>query len=438
MRELIHDMPLLRLLICCSGLLFATPLAALAQGPPPFELDSSGKSRSTQVVGMQLGLRDLGANDSEFEGRTLSGATLNRSQENGVAATGRLIMFPLGIAGVLLTTAGGPILSVQPQGSGSRSILVHESPSVTPGLYAPYVDAGTYFFDITCPNIVCNQWLESPIESRAESSFDHAAGTLELDASVVTPDYGVEDDTQDTYHQINATAVARLGDWIYVTGAGATATVGVAATLPVALDAPDDDPDDVFPSEWITQGSGDLRTLGCLGPLEPWVSQRTMFRFDINLTKWTFGEVCEEEGEGGEPVCNNKWVGDSLGTHTVSRTRNMRTNNCDTVLTLDASDTGALAGSTQLEVELPTNQWVQLNVTASTEAGCGGAMNCNMDARTSAPISVTIDSSNGELVAWRGIAGLTRVPEPGAVLSMATAVFTLSGLARRRSRSGGE
>lgn len=428
-----NTMHALRLFVFPLTLLLAT--TAAAQGPPPFELESD-LSRSTQVVGMQLGLRDLeglGANESEFEARSQSGGTLNRSQENGIAGTGRLIMFPLGTSTPLLPVAGGTVLPVQPSDSGSRSYLVLESPSVTGGFMAPYVEVGTYDFDIDCSGSSCPQWLEGPIQSRAESSFNHAAGTLELDASVVTPDYGVEDDTQDIYHQLSSTAFARLGDWIYVTGAGATATVTVAATLPVALDEPDDDTSG--PLDWITQGSGDLRALGCNGPVEPWVSQRTQFRFDIDLTQWTFEEVCEEEGEGGEPVCNDEWVDTSLGTHTVSRTLDMRTNNCDTSLTLDLSDTGALPGSTQLQVELPTNLWVQLFVTASTNAGCGGAMACNLDAQTSGAITVSVDSPNGELVSWRGIAGASQVPEPGDAASIAAALAALGWLSRRRSES---
>lgn len=419
--------------------LFATPFAAMtavAQGPPPFELDGDA-SRSTQVVGMQLGLRDLegsGANESEFEAQSQYGATLNRTQESPVAGTGRLVMFPVGTSAPLLPVAGGTVIPVQPSDSGASSYLVLESPSVSGGFWAPYVQIGTYDYDISCSSTVCSQWLEGPIQSRAESSFDHAAGTLEMDASVVTPDYGVEDDTQDIYHRINSTAFARLGDWIYVTGAGATATVTVAATLPLDLEEPDDDADDgVGPSNWITQGSGDLRALGCLGPVEAIVGQSTRFRFDIDWTRWTFEEVCEEEGEGGEPVCNDEWVDTSLGTHTVSRSLDMNSNHCDTGLTLDLSDTGPLPGSTQLEVELPTNQWVQLYVTASTEAGCAGAMACDLDARTSAPIAVTIDSPNGELVAWRGIAGLTLAPEPGDAASIAAALCGIAFLHRRRA-----
>jgi hypothetical protein len=384
---------------------------------------------------MQLGLRDrdgFGESETEFEARSQFGATLNRSQENAVAATGRLVMFPVGTSAPLLPVAGGTVLPVQPSDSGTTSFLVLESLSVTGGFWAPYVQVGAYDYDINCSSSICSQWLEGPITSRAESSFDHAAGTLEADASVVTPDYGVEDDTQGIYHALRSTAFARLGDWIFVSGAGETATVTVSATLPVALDEPDDDADDGGPSSWITQGSGDLRALGCNGPVEPWVSQRTQFRFDIDLTQWTFEEVCEEEGEGGEPICNDEWVDASLGTHTVSRELDMRTNNCDTGLTLDLSDTGAVPGSTQLEVELPTHQWVQLYVMASTDASCGGAMACDLDARTSAPIAVSVTSPNGELVAWRGIAGLTQVPEPGSAFSIAAALAALARMRRRR------
>ena len=419
-------------MLAIAGTVAAT--TAAAQGPPPFDLPDDA-SRSVQVVRMQLGLKDpeeASANFDEMKADSQFQATLNRTTlGDGARATGRLIMFPLGISGVLLPTAGGPLLSVQPEGSGTRSILVHESPSVTPGLYAPYVDAGTYGYDITCSGVVCSQWLESPIESRAESSYDHADGTLEVDASVVTPDYGVSDDTEDIYHALRSTAFARLGDWIYVTGAGATATVTVAATLPVALDAPDDDPDDVSPSEWITQGSGDLRDLLCNDPVEPTVIQYTRFRFDIDVTRSAFEEVCEDDDEGGNPVCNDEWVDTPIGTHTVIREREMHTVGCESSLALVSSDTGALPGSTQLQVQIPTNEWVQLSVTTSTDADCEGAMACSLDAQTTGPIEVSVTSPNGELVAWQGVAGVTRVPEPEWAGGAAIAAVAM--LARRRA-----
>ncbi len=429
-----HTMPMLRPLLLITGLLVST--TALAQGPPPFELPDDA-SRSVQVVRMQLGLSDpeeASPNFDEMRADSQFQMTLNRTTlGNGVSGTGRLLMFPLGIATVLLPTTGGPLLSVQPQDSGTRSILVLESPSVTPGLYAPYVPVGTYGYDITCSGVVCSQWLESPIESRAESSYDHVGGTLEVDASVITPDYGVTDDTEGLYHALRSTASARLGDWIFATGTGETAMVVVAATLPVAIDAPDDDPDDVTPSEWITQGSGDLREVFCNDPIEPNVIQYTRFRFDIDLTRWSFQEVCEDDGEGGEPVCNDEWVDVPLGTHTVSREREMHTFGCEGGLDLVSSDTGTLPGSTQLELEIPTNEWVQLYVTTSTDSDCEGAMACNLDARTSAPISVTLDSPNGELVAWQGIAGVTPVPEPGGATSLAAAIGAIASLVRRRA-----
>ncbi len=413
---------------------------ASAQGPPPFELDGDA-SRSTQVVRMQLGLRDLdgfGPNETEFEARSPFQATLNRTQENAGAATGRLVMFPVGTSAPLLPVAGGPVLPVQPSDSGTTSFLVLESPSVTGGFWAPYVQVGTYDYDITCSSVVCNQWLEGPIESRAESSFDHAAGTLEVDASVTTPDYGVTDDTQDIYHALRSTAFTRLGDWIYVTGAGETATVTVAATLPVSLDKPDDDADDVNGlSNWITQGSGDLRDIPCNDPIEPTVIQYARFRLDFEVTRWTFEEICEDEddGEGGEPTCRDEWVDAPLGTHTVIREREMHTVACESSLALVPSDSGALPGSTQLQIEVPTNEWVQLYVTTSTDADCEGAMACALDAQTTEPIAVSVTSPNGEIVAWQGVAGLVRVPEPGDGASIAAALAGLAWLSRRQGES---
>jgi len=408
--------------------------AAHAQGPPPFELEEDA-SRSVQVVGMQLGLNDPDdtvASLPDMTADSLFQVTENHTTlGNGIRGTGILRMFPLGTEFTLLPSPFGLLLNVQPQDSGSRSIMVYESPSVTPGLYAPYVDVGTYFFDITCSAPNCNQWLESPIESRAESSYDHADGTLEVDASVETPDYGVTDDTEDLYHALRSTASARVGDWIHATGAGETATVTVAATLPLDLDEPDGDADDqIGLSHWETQGSGDLRELGCFDPIEPTVIQYTRFRFDIELVRWRFEQLCEFDEELGEEVCTEEWVDEPLGVHTVMREREMHTVACESALELVSSDTGALPGSTQLQVEIPTGEWVELSVTTSTDANCEGAMACDLDAQTSAPIEVTVDSPNATVAAWRGIAGLTRVPEPGALAGSIAALAVMLGARR--------
>jgi len=392
-------------------------------------------SRSVQVVRMLLGLLDHeepASTDTEVEAKSPFQTTLNRRQENGLGGTGRLVMFPTGVAWTALFTVNGLVLPTEITEDGSGSFVVREEPNVTPGLLAPYLMIGTFDYAIRCGGTICHQFIEGPIESRAESSYAHVAGTLELDAGVETPDYGVTDDTEGLYHSISSTASARLGDWIYATGPGATATVVVDATLPVELDEPDAVVGNGGPSDWVTQGSGDLRSLGCNSPVEPNVFQFTRFRLDFELSRWTFEEVCEEDGEGGEPICNDEWVETMLGTQTVGRTREMVTGNCVTGLELIPSDTGALPGSAQIQVQVPTNEWVQLYVTTSTDARCEGAMACALDARTSSPIEVSVTSPNATLAAWHGVAGLTPVPEPGGAATLGAALGALVTLGRRR------
>lgn len=424
--------PLRPVLFILAGLLSST--TALAQGAPPFELDGEA-SKSVQVVRMSLGLLDHeepASTDTEVEAKSPFQTTLNRRQENGLGGTGRLVMFPTGVAWTALFTVNGPVLPTEITEDGSGSFVVRESPNVTPGLLAPYLTIGTFDYAIRCGGSICHQFIEGPIESRAESSYAHVAGTLELDAGVETPDYGVTDDTRGVYHSISSTASARLGDWIYATGPGATATVVVDATLPVVLDEPDAVVGNGGPSDWVTQGSGNLLTLGCNSPIEPNVFQFTRFRLDFELSRWTFEEVCEEDGEGGELICNDEWVETLLGTQTVGRTREMTTGNCATGLELIPSDTGALPGAAQLQVQIPTNEWVQLYVTTSTDARCEGAMACALDARTSSPIEVSISSPNATLAAWHGVAGLTPVPEPGSAATLAAALAALVSMGRRR------
>lgn len=95
---------------------------ASAQGPPPFALPGDA-SRSTQVVRMQLGLRDpdgVAPSETVLEARSPFQQTLSRTQENRAAATGILSMFPLGTLVSLLPVAGGSVIQLQPSDSGSR------------------------------------------------------------------------------------------------------------------------------------------------------------------------------------------------------------------------------------------------------------------------------------------------------------------------------
>jgi hypothetical protein len=93
----------------------------------------------------------------------------------------------------------------------------------------------------------------------------------------------------------------------------------------------------------------------------------------------------------------------------------------------DAS-TGSLASSLTLQVDVPTNQWTRVSASASAEASCIGPFSCNLHATMPAQISIT--SPNGTLVAWHGIAGLTRVPEAehGGIAALAM----LGWMLRRR------
>ena len=96
---------------------------------------------------------------------------------------------------------------------------------------------------------------------------------------------------------------------------------------------------------------------------------------------------------------------------------------------VSAEDLGSLVPSLVLQIDVATNEWSRVSASTSARASCLGPFACNLDA--SAPAQISVTSPNGTLVAWHGIAGLVRVPEPecGFVASLGA----LAWLARRRA-----
>jgi hypothetical protein len=99
-------------------------------------------------------------------------------------------------------------------------------------------------------------------------------------------------------------------------------------------------------------------------------------------------------------------------------------------LEVNAESTGSLAPSLTLQVDVPTNQWTRVGASATAEASCLGPFSCDLHAIMPAQLSIT--SPNGTLVAWHGIAGLTRVPEPEH--GVVAALGAIAWLARSRTR----
>jgi hypothetical protein len=93
---------------------------------------------------------------------------------------------------------------------------------------------------------------------------------------------------------------------------------------------------------------------------------------------------------------------------------------------------GALAPSLTVQLDVPTNQWSRVSASTSVRATCLGPFACDLD--VSAPAQISATSPNGTLVAWHGIAGLTRVPESeqGFVSALGAVAWLAAARTRRR------
>jgi len=229
---------------------------------------------------------------------------------------------------------------------------------------------------------------------------------------------------------VEAVAGAEIEDWVYVTGAGGTATLLVHATLAGALDVP---PVPVNEDDWITSVYGDVRnvdpctdqTLTSDELLRPEGGQSDRVGVSLGIASGY-----QQSGENWFPTL---YEGESLEVERRSDLEWVLEEpefpGCSgELLEVVAKSTGSLASSLTLQVDVPTNQWSRVSASATAEAKCVGPFSCNLHAIMPAQISIT--SPNGTLVAWHGIAGLTRVPEAdhGGIAALAT----LGWMLRRR------
>jgi hypothetical protein len=287
-------------------------------------------------------------------------------------------------------------------------------------------------------------WLEGALESKATSGFDVPGGTLDVSASVESPDYGVNLDLGSAgtyYHGIEARGSAFLNDWVYVSGPASMATVVVTASIAAEDDPPEWIVGESTEERWLTQGYGDLRLVGAFNPgtgdlLPSTVYQNTSLRVDLWLEQWTFEQVCEPLDDEGNEFCYDDWVGEIVAEEVALREREILLDyelvGFDTIATYLNSDTGPLPPTLTAQATVPTGGWIEVSASVAAEADCEGAQNCNLDVYTNDPVQLEITSPDGSLVAWRGIAGLTRVPEPAGGGSIAVAIAALFVLARRR------
>lgn len=407
--------------ILCISLLAAS---ARAQGPPPFEFEEPGEA--SQIVEMFLAIHDV---HEPYDGVTSVASDdelrLVVNRNDGDADQGSLLICPTG--------------SCTPLPFGGTTVY----PGETTGSYWVIGDGAPYTTGLYYAN---NSGAATPltyVKGEADSSYDLSAGTMDVDVEVITPDYGEYRESVGE-HGIDAEGNVLIHDWVYVDGAGPTATVHVSATIDPFVDSPVQGTSDEF---WTTEAYGDVRTVDPDSPsgldpdlLEPTLTQSARLEVRLDIDEWFFEEFCE--GEGEDVFCFEEWVSQSAASASALR---------ENYLYLDwvyppspdppfpdlvPDDTDTLAGTLATQATIETGQWVEVSAQVIATVDCEGAFACDLDASTGDPVQISITSPDGTLVAWHGIAGLTRVPEPDAAGSIATAIAVIGALARRSPRRG--
>jgi hypothetical protein len=417
--------------LVAAAFVFATN--ADAQGPPPFELDDPG-SASQRVNIVPSANQDDGTHQIEIFPAPLGGEQ-TRAQSGAGAEHGRLWTIPASTAFVLFPGQPGELIGAPlPEGAGTRSFVVFEDPITGNGSTAPYLFAGEHYYDAQCSTATCG-YLDGGLKSEAESSFDLAGGAVAARAEADTPDYGrryydAAPGGGDIYnHRIEANAAAQIQDWVYVTGPGATATLAISASLAATIDTP---PAPVTNEDWTTPVYGDIRnfdpctdqTLTSNELLRPSGAREDELSISLSIAAGFAGQVpsiTDSASLDAERVADLHWA-DEEGFPDCS----------DDFAEVTQDSVGAPAPSLSLQLDVPTNAWARVSVSTSAQASCEGPFACDLD--VSAPAQIAITSPNGTLVAWHGIAGLTRVPEPehGVVAALGAIAWLARGRTRRR------
>jgi hypothetical protein len=412
--------------------------SARAQGPPPFALDAPGSA--SQRVDIEASVeQDDGTHKIEIYPVLPDGGEQTRGQSGAGSEHGRLWTVPGSTSYAILPNGGGGVSSAPlPEGYGTRSFLVFEDPITTPGSLAPFLLAGEHYYDAQCSTATCG-FLEGGLQSESESSFDVPGGALMAHVDADTPDYGrryfdASPSGGDIYnHLVEAAATAEIEDWVYVTGAGATATLVVQATLAGDLDSP---PVPVNAEDWTTPVYGDVRSANPCSDqvltsnelLRPEGGQSNRVGASLSIASayqqasgnW-LPALHESQSIEVERRSDLEWVEEEGFPGCGGET-----------LEVNGESTGSLASSLTLQMDVPTNQWTRVAASATAEASCLGPFSCDLHAIM--PAQLTITSPNGTLVSWHGIAGITSVPEPEH--GLVGALGALAWLARGRARRG--
>lgn len=415
--------------------------AAQAQGTPPFTISNPGSA--SQFVHMEVSAEsDDGTHQVEIYPGP-GGFEQSRSQSGTFARHGHLSMIPGVVDFVIFPSGGGSSTSAPlPNDFGFRSFLIFEDPVTLPSANSPFLFAGEVFFDAQCGTFTCGYLdgslgKDGPIESDGESSFNFVAGQIAAEVSASTPDYGrryydaAPGGGPTHEHVVDATATAQIQDWVFVTGAGATATLVVSASIAASLDVP---PVPVTDEDWTTPVYGDIREFN------PCADAVTTSDELLDPSGLLSNEVQVSLAiDSGYQQVGQNWVPSIQGGQSLEVERSSDLHWADEEGYPDCSDdfaevtagaVGTLAPSLTLQVVVPTNQWSRVSASATASASCFGPFRCDLDA--AAPATISITSPNATLVAWQGIAGLTPVPEPTG--SVAAGLGMLGLLARMRGR----
>ena len=426
--------------VALFGISGAAASPARAQGSPPFPLTNPGSAGQSVVI-VPSAKSDDGTHEVEVFPFNYTGES--RGQTSTYAKSGRLWTIPGSVAFLINPGGLGEVASAPlPNDTGFRSFLVFENP-IAPPATTSYNFFGQHVFDAQCSTATCG-YLDgglggsgNPLRSEAESSFNLPSGNVAARAEASTPAFGrrfydAAPGGGPIYnHKIEATSSANLQDWVYVTGAGATATLVVTASVSGFLDTP---PPPVNNADWTTPVYGDIRNFNACSDVV--LTSDELLR-PSGLRK-TDVEIALQISAGYQFVGGN-WTPSITGGSSVSAQRSADLHWADEEGLPDCSDdfaevtsssSGALSPSVSVQRVVPTNQWARVSINATSHALCEGPFSCNLDA--SAPAHVAVTSPNGTLKAWQGIAGLTPLPEP--TNGLLPAITTLAWLARRSAR----
>ncbi len=414
--------------------------AADAQGPPPFEIVPA---RSTQDAALHVNLSDHQGVQKTLDA---TGAANGSNQQFDASDGGR----------VLIGVSTADIDTFCDNGSNplhNFAVLYWDSPFDSSDIGQDFADRTDFsqemFYEVDGGG--CASTPDPPLFAIAASSHNHGAGTIDVRTHAGTNNYGYDSvaGTNGYGHYAEAQASAEISDWVYVTGPGPTATVTLAASLDPNFNSV---PMAVNDSDWFSEAfDADIRTVDPCGDVEqpnfsgdaqrPEGVESSELSLGVSLRdQFESAEVCVPLDGGGE-TCSVEWSSTNHGESVYKSdaviyewvdTEGSGGDCSDDVLEASREEDGSLAGSASVQVDVATNQWIQVRAFLNAASSCDTPLLCDLLNSTLGPTQLSISSPNGTLVAWHGIAGLTRVPEPEHGFLAALAALALVG--RRRLR----